>query len=513
MSRGADPYGRARLRRALMHFLTGRLLSSVLGIVNLVAVIRLLPTHEFGLYAALLSMQVVFLAASSFGIESTMERYLPEVRLRGGHAAVQPFVLRALGLRLAGLLISAVLFTAALPMTLPWLGLAEREGLVSLYVWVIVAVALMNSAGAALEALLHQPAAQAAGILYAGVRAVLIAWGAYDGNLTVAEVVRLDLYAALAAFALALSALLLYARHDANTKVSDGPEPIWRRFAGFAGRNFAGQILLQASGNHVMRLALTSWSGLLETARYGFATSLAELMLRYLPATLLMRLIRPVFISRYIENRDFAQLNAFANIVLKLNMLMLAPAIAFVLAAGDLLVGSVSGGRYADAQWLLLGVLTLLGPFSHQAVISIVAGTLEENDIQIYAALAALAALPVAALSIPELGAYGALLAAIVGAAIYNAMAAWLLRRRGFDYRIDLGGLGRLLLASAVAAAVCWAALVGLRLLPWPRTALLAAALTICVIAFVACAARVRAFTPAERKTIHGMVPRRAFPF
>jgi O-antigen/teichoic acid export membrane protein len=509
----SDPYARTRLRQALLHFLSGRLLSSLLGVFNLLALIRLLTPQEFGLYAALLSLQVLFLAASSFGIETTMERYLPEVRIRQGRSAVLPYIMRSLGMRLAALAATAVALLVGLPWLLPMLDLAAHESVVTQYVWVIVAVALMNSASTAHEALLHQHAAQTAAVAYAGVRTALILWGASDGGLTIEEVVVLDLVAAVTALTILLAAIGGYARDAFKPSGLPKDANLWRRFYVFASRNFAGQLLLMASGNHTMRLALTASSGLLETARFGFAMSLAEMLQRYLPATLLLRMIRPIFVSRYIENRNFAQLNAFANLVLKLNMLMLVPAIAFVAAAGAPLADALSGGRYADAKWLLLGMLLLLITVSHQTVISILAGTLEENDIQIRAGGVALLAVPLAFVLIPSFGAYGSLIAAASGAVLYNVTCAWLLRRRGFDYGIDMAGLGRLFVAGIPAACATWITLAASAAVEWQRPAVLVAASAACLLAFVLCAARFKAFTPAERQTIHGLMPRRAFPF
>ena len=508
---GTDPYGRDRLRRALVHFLGGKALASALGIVNLIALIRLLSPEEFGLYAALLSIQVVFLAASSFGIESTMERYLPEVRVTSGRAAVLPFLMRCLALRMAALIVCALLLLAALDWVLPQLGLVEQANLVRQYVWVIVAVALMNSGGAALEALLHQRAAQLGAIVYALTRSAFLLWGASQDQVDIQLVVTMDLVAACAAFAVYLTALWPYFRDQASQQVPGPVTPgLWPRFRAFAPRNYAGQVLMQVTSTHGMRLMLTSLSGLLETARLGFAMSLTELLQRYLPATLLMRMIRPVFISRYLENRDFGQLNVFANIVLKLNMLMLAPVIGFVLATGSVLVITVSNNRYPGTQWLLLGVLALLVMLSHQVVVSVLAGTLEENDIQIKAAACALVAVPVAALTIPMVGAYGALGAAWIGAITFNTCSTLLLRRRGFAYRIDWRGLGRLILSAAPGAAAAWLVM---SMLPDQHLVALPLAALLCVAGFALVAVKANAFANAERKLIQSILPKRMFPF
>ncbi|MBL8469178.1 lipopolysaccharide biosynthesis protein [Methyloversatilis discipulorum] len=516
MTRSAAPehYGRARLKRALLHFLTGRLLSGGLGIVSLVLIVRHLPAEQFGLYAAMLSLQVVFLAYSSFGIEPAMERYLPELRLRAGGAEVLRFVGTAIAIRLAFLLLAILSLRLVVPWIAQWLGITDVGRLLDAYVWVILAVALMNIAGVALEAMLEQKTAQISAVVYAGVRFALILSGILAGSLDIAAVVRLDLYGALAAFGLSVIALIRLGLiddgsvHPDGGRVPAGERTIWGRFRLFAIKNFLAQMIMQTYGPHALRLAVTSLAGLLETARLGFAMSMSELVQRYLPATLLMRMIRPVFVSRYVERRDFGQLNAFANLVLKLNVLVLAPLLGFVAACGNEASAIVSAGRYTDVGWILFGVVLLLFPTSHQIVVSILANTLEENDIQIKSALVGLSGVLIAWMLIPSYGAYGALIASIASAVAYNSTSALLLRQRGYAYRVDSKGLARLFGAAAAGAIPAWALARGVDGL----FGLILAGASLLVV-YVAVASRYRAFSADERDMINRLLPKPVFFF
>lgn len=516
MTRSAAPdhYGRARLKRALLHFLTGRLLSGGLGIVSLVLIVRHLPAEQFGLYAAMLSLQVVFLAYSSFGIEPAMERYLPELRLNSSGRVILRFVGSVIAIRLACLLLAVLALRLAVPWIAQWLGVADVGRVLDAYVWVILAVALMNISGVALEAMLEQKTAQISAVVYAGVRFALILAGIVSGSLDIDAVVRLDMFGALAAFAVSVIALVRLGLADsapmqrAKEGADEGLGSVWARFRPFAAKNYIAQLIMQTYGAHALRLAVTSLAGLLETARLGFAMSMSELVQRYLPATLLMRMIRPVFVSRFVEHRDFGQLNAFANLVLKLNVLVLAPLLGFVAACGNDASALISAGRYTDVGWILFGVVLLLFPTSHQIVVSILANTLEENDIQVKSALVGLSGVVLAWLLIPRFGAYGALSASIASAIAYNATSAALLRRRGYPYKVDFAGISRLFVAAAAGAIPAWAFARGV---DGPFGLIVAGAALLIV--YVAVASRYRGFTAEERAMINRLLPKPVFFF
>lgn len=504
-------YGRARYKRALVHFATGRVASGVLGVMSLLVLVRVLPEAQFGLYAAMLSMQVVFLAYSSFGLEPAMERYLPELRLTGTTQATVGFVARILGLRLAILCLSALLLRMIAPYLSDQLNVADFSAALDSYVWVILAVALMNTSGVALEALWEQKAAQISAVFYAAIRFSMILAAALNETLDIAYVIQLDLSAALAAFAFSLFALFRLGGRPTNGDevARDALLPsIWARVRPFAAKNYLAQILMQTYSPHALRLVVTSLVGLLETARLGFAMSLSDIVQRYLPATLLMRMIRPVFVSRYAENRDFHQLNAFANIVLKLNVFLLAPLLALVAVCGSPLSDLLSGGKYSDSQWVLFCVLLLLLPLSNQLVCSILANTLEENDIQIKAAVFGLIGLFCSFLLVPEFGVYGALVSSALSAVVYNYAAVHMLRRRGYNYRIDALGIMKLFSAAAVGGVVAFLAV-------WPLSGFVAIASgsIVVMVSFALVAWRIRAFTVNERAMLNSLLPKPVFVF
>jgi len=292
------------------------------------------------------------------------------------------------------------------------------------------------------------------------------------------------------------------------------PSEVWRelpqlmrgRMLAFATKSYAAQLLMLLYGPDALRLVASSQAGLAQAARFGAVHSLYEYIQRYLPAFMLLRLIRPVFISRYTANRDFGALNAMGAIVLKINLAVLTPLIVFLVPAGDMVLGTLSKGRYADAGWLLVAYVALLVPMSNQWVVSIIANTTEQNDTQVKAAACALPGIVIGALLVPSYG-----IAALVGGAwvsylLYNLTAVAWLRRAGYPYRPDWWAL---LLCGVGGAAIAAAAVAAKAVLPtFPLQGLvLGAAAAGLVLALLLLGGL---FTPAERQMLTGMLKRRS---
>lgn len=497
-------YSRARIRGALGHFVLGKLASGGLGIVFLVLALRWLPQADYGAYAALIALQVSTLSLSSFGIEPAAERFVPELRVQGGASRLASFVTGAMALRLLTLGIGCMLFWMLSGAIAKWSGVdAVRENAGTFVLWVF-SFGFMQSLSAVLEALLLQRWSQVAATLSAAIRLGVLLVLAATSGLVVSEVLLCELLGALTGAAVALTGLVTYFRREPGlaftTRVRLGD--MKARMLRFATFNYSAQFVMQGYGHEIWRVLAAKLLGLTEAARYGFVVSMMETVQKYLPATLLIRMIRPVFVSRYAANRDFGQLNVFASLVLKLNLLVLAPLIGIALGVGATLIPVLTNGKYADADVLLGLVLLLLVPASHQWVISILANTLEKNSLQFQGALVALIGMPVGWIAVRYVGLYGVVLGVGTSAVLYNAFVVLRLRAMGFPYRQDLRGVLGLLacggLAGAVAAGVLF-------LMPG-----LLGAITAVVVGGVAYGVAVillRPFSRSEFEVLSGVVP------
>lgn len=450
-------YGKAAVRSSLIHFLFGKALNAIVSILTLIALARWMTPSAYGAYIAFVALQATLLSISNLGIDTTAERFLPELRTRHGDQALLGFVMSSMYARLLTLLILIVIaWFCAQPITaLVGLGLHVAE--FRIWVFVVGLAGMLTFATALLEAMLHQREAQRSMTAYVLVKLILIVIAHQFLAFDLLTLVWVELGAVAIGAMIGTGFLLRYFAKG------DGFRSGWqivleyrKRMVRFAFFNYIAQVVFQFFNAEVMKLMVTRLLGVLESARYGFASSLVDTVQRYLPAVLLLRLIKPVFISRYTKSGDFTSLNEMARIILKLNLLLLAPIIAFSAVFGSDVLSILSAGKYANAHWLLVGALSLLVPASHQLVLSLLAGTLEKNEMQLYAGLVSTIAFPCALFLVPELGPLGAIAASAVSAFVYNTFATVYLRKAGFDYRPDLKGAGVFLLAGIILYGFTW---------------------------------------------------------
>lgn len=467
-----------------------------------------MDTDAYGAYIAFLALQASLLAVSSLGIDTTAERFMPELRIRHADAELLGFVTGAAGARVASLfLLTVIVLIAAEPITM-LVGIGSYLPAFKVWVAVVVLTGLQYFVVASLEAMLHQRHAQFCMSSYVLSKFVLLGLANQYLQLDLGTVVRIDLIAT--SLSVLVGAWLLFRRFAAG-----GLRSGWRilvanldRMRRFAFYNYLAQVVFVFFSAETMKLLVTRLLGTSQSARYGFASSLAETVQRYLPAVLLLRLIKPVFVSRYTKTKDFAQLNAMARIILKLNLLILAPVIAFSAVFGADLLTFLSAGKYGDAQWILVAVLALLVLSSHQLVLSLLAGTIEKNAMQLYAGIASTVAFPCAILLVPDWGPLGAVAASAASAIIYNTFATLYLRRAGFDYRPDLRGAAVFFAGGTV--------LYGLTLfLNSMLTGLagLVVALTAGSVVYLAIVRTMSGFSHEERELLNSILPKPIFIF
>lgn len=501
-------YSKTAVRASLLHFIFGKALNAVVSLGTIVLMARWIAPADYGAYIAFAALQVTMLAASTLGIETTAERFLPELRIRHADRDLLGFVLSALVARVGTLLLMTVVcWLAAGPIT-ALVGLQAHADAFRWWALVVLLAGMLAMASALQEAMLHQRQAQLCMTVYILARLLLLIGLHQFRPLDLATLVWIEMAANGVA---ALIAMFLLLRRFHGSDWRTGWQIVLQhrqRLQRFAFFNYSAQLIFQFFNAEVMKLLVTRSLGVLQAARYGFVYSLSDTVQRYLPAVLLLRMIKPVFVSRYTQSRDFGQLNQMARIILKLNLLLLAPIIALAAIYGGELLAMVSGGKYGDAHWVLFGVLCLLLPVSHQQVLSLLASTLERNAMQLYAGLASTVAFPCALVLLPRLGPYGAIAASAISGLIYNVFATSYLRRAGYDYRPDVRGAAVFLAGGLALCAV--AALVRAFWPGWPG---MLAAAALGGLAYLAVVRLLGAFQPEERAMLNSVLPKKVFVF
>lgn len=502
-------YGSKRIKSALGFFLAGKVLSGGLGIFVLVWLVRMLSAADYGVYVSLAAFQTVALMVSSFGIESTVERFLPEVRVKQGKAKAFSLIVYGGLARLITLFFAASLIYYFSEFIVGYLKLSQLQGVVRLFAVSFMFNGLVAALLVFLDALLMQKWSQFVAICFALIKVACLWVSVEDAHLKLQDVFIADICASIIGGGVALFSLYKWQSHGVVLSDSHGKESdLGARMTRFATFNYFAQLLIAAYSQDTIKLIIARSINVLASARYGFVTNIVDLVQRYLPAMLLIRLIRPVFVSRYAVSKDFQQLNLMASVVLKINIMFLLPAIVYTFIYGRQLVGLLSHGKYPDTHFLLAVILLALVPATHQWVLSIVASTIERNELQLKSALIAVLMLPVAIFVIPAYGLYGAVLATYLSSIFYNTYATYYLRKMGYAYSQDWRGLLRAVICAAVTGGGAWwsACFVS----GWFDLAVAA----LCIFGvFLALAVWLKPFSSYERELINKILPKPIFFF
>jgi len=443
-------YSSGKIRTALKHFLFGRAASAVVSLVTLLLLLRVLEVEEYGLYVTLIALQGIIILLSGLGLDATIDRFMPELRLTYNPASLHKAVLAALSLRLLVLLVVLAVLGGIADWLVTVFGNAGWRELVPWLLAMILANGLFNLAGNILDTLLLQKWSQISGFAHVFFRLALLLGAFFFSTLTVKLVLAAEIVSTLLALGLGLYALARYFPGSLSEMRAATlfDRSLNRRILRFASLNFGARVLNQTQGPHGLRLAASHFHGIGAAASFGFVMSLADLLERYLPTTLLTRLIRPVFVSRYTAHGDFSQINGFSSLLVKVNLLVVAPVVMLAALYGNYIVEWVAGDKYIGTAWLLVMALALLIPNSHKVVIALVANTLEKNAMQFTGGIFSLLGLGLGIVLGFEFGLYGILGGALVAAVAYNFYAVAYLRHSGYAYAPDMWGAFKIVLAS-----------------------------------------------------------------
>ena len=222
------------------------------------------------------------------------------------------------------------------------------------------------------------------------------------------------------------------------------------RFAGHMA--LVGPMSATASPGAV-RLVLANTLGLAESGLFAFLQSLERLVSRYLPATLLRNLVRPVLISRFVGQGSSDLMQAGTGLLLKSNMLAVIGGLVVIAVCGDQIVMILSGGKFPGAGLTLLLLYVNMVATSQRGV--------QEMVMQITGHTRALwitsIVSPLALLMVWLFGGHGLNVAVLIitaGSITANSLAAGVLQVKTDWFRVDWRGMTAIFLPGLVGAAL-----------------------------------------------------------
>jgi len=281
---GEDRYGNGHIKNGLMHFLRGKTLSSIGGIVYLLLLVRELEVVEFASYSVLTAFVELFTALTGFGLTHILLRYAPELHVQKLDLTLQKLVAATLGLRAATLLASLGLAYAFGIAIADFFELAEWLWAYQLILIVVFLRATRNMVFQAMESLLQQKLAQRALVIITYLKLIALTGLLLSGQINLKLVIYLEIVAELIGLV-----LMIYWHASWLAQVSVGVVETgnWlsenlRRMAGYGAIGYVQHLAILLYGSSPNRLVASRYLPVVEVASFGFAQSLIDMVKRYL---------------------------------------------------------------------------------------------------------------------------------------------------------------------------------------------------------------------------------------
>lgn len=506
-----NPYSAYRVRQSLIHFIFGKGATAIIGVALLLLVVRALPVNEYGIYIALLAVFEITQLASNLGLFAAAYRYVPELRSQNQGSALHDLLLRLSAFRLLTLIVAVATMSLFSNSIVDLLNMKAYKQVLVLYGLVIISEGFARYIDILFDSLLLQKYSQSAIIVRNGLRLIGLAilMTNVAGDISLINWVQVEL---LASFIGVISSVFMLTRYSLNLKrKSPGLKDIntgLGRYLGFAGPSYLAQLAGLVYGPETTKLIMIKIADGVQVGAFGFAASLSAMLQRYLPVFLLLGLVRPLFVSTDdLVDRNM-RLNQLSNIVLKLNLFVLFPLIAFMVASGDTLANFLSAGKFPEAGGYLVILMVLLVFQTWHAVLSLVTLALEDGTSGLYGTLLGLLGLLAGVVFLPKFGAYSLCIGLVISEVIWCGYVYISLYQKGLKIESDWFGISKIFTFSLIALLT---AELSKQLCEMPQLVAISLDMIIVATVFTFLAYRFKPFTNDERNLINKILPRPVF--
>lgn len=501
-------YSGNSIRRNAWHYLSGKAVSGLITFFVLLWLVRVLPLHDYGVLVTFIATVELGYAIAGMGLQWAAVRYLPEFQLQASGSQLKRIILILLGWQSTAFLVAGALCLTLGSNYLYWVNLSEYRDAGIVFIGVMFFEGLGRFAREPIMGpLMLQGMARVSLVFRQLSYFVLLLIFDLSGELEILDVAIAELLCSAAALLIALWFVNKHCAklHDQTTQegwTAPTNKDLWHTARSMY---FAHMVSLTYSPQVLANL-IVKWLGTESVAIFGFLRSLNDQISRYLPATLLMSLLRPKMVASHVSGNGVAAISSITNLAGKLSLFVLAPFLIVVASIGDSVIFHLSGGALPAVGGYAFGLMLSLVPFSQRHLLESAAVTLGRSTLCLHASLSGLAMLPLTWLLLEKgLGLWGPIAAIVAGHLLFNAivLAALVRQERYFS---DWRGFLKLLASSvATFAMAIWLT---------PRVSVLqihpiwidiGLTLTVGVI-FLAAAHVFRPFTPTERATINRMV-------
>lgn len=449
-------YDASRVRRSLVHFLTGKAFTAVSTLLVLLLLARALPKAD---YAALIVFEALVALAgmiASFGINQTLLRYVPELRAANNGLALYRLIRHALFNRAWVFGLACIGLVAVAPWLAGWLGFGRWSGLFPWFLLAGWASLMWFLVAQVMESLMWQKTSQYTIAATAALRLALLGASYARDEADLVRVVMIEIICHGITLVLLLLGMWHNQRHDPHRQNGNlgwfGENKV--RISRYALRGYGYSLSTLLYGSQPNRAIAARFLPPHAMGDYGFADSLANLFRRFLPSALLIGFIRPLYFARYAETKDLRHLERMANLVFRVNLVLVSGAVLVLLFFGGPALDVLTGGKYGGTVYLVAAMMGLLVLESLQIQHALLCQTLERNGLLIYSNLLLSGSLVLALPLLPIMGAWAIVSANLLGNLLAIAFIRMKLAPQGQAFRLDMPLIFRAALGFSIAAVL-----------------------------------------------------------
>ncbi|GAB7562295.1 hypothetical protein LG202_03340 [Methylobacillus methanolivorans] len=426
-----------------MHFVVGKGGTAFAGVFAALLIVRELSIEEFAQYSILIALVELLTAVSGLGLAHALLRYVPELYQKNYQSSLKKFVYSVLSIRtfVLGIALSfAYLFTDNI---IGNIGLSSALAAFQVFLLTVLFRSTVLFLSQILESTLHQGAAQLAFFIAAATRVAGLIYLSYQGDVDLYSVVWLEVVSDILSFIVVIVAVNYVVAKNPNETEVAAEDSSWirthlKKIMNFAVVGYIQHLAILPYGGHTNRLVGGHMLSSTSMAHYGFAQTIYEYIKRYLPAQLLVGLVRPVVVARYCEHKDFSVPAKLCELVLQINYLFIAGLFVLLIVAGKEGLSLLSAGKYgSDAFSIVVALFFVLVLETQRQQLELLVQTVEKYQYLIYSNSLLSTSVIGAILFLPLFGPIAFPMANAVGLLVANAWVRYQLKAEGFAQQRD----------------------------------------------------------------------------
>ncbi|WP_422188655.1 lipopolysaccharide biosynthesis protein [Aquabacterium sp.] len=472
------------------------MVSSIAGFGAMVLVVRCLPVVDFAHYSVLIALVEYLTAFSALGLAHVVIRYVPELYMKGYSHSLRVLLRGATSIRAVVLLGIALIGYWLSAFIVPWIGMSGAAKAFEAFLVVAVIRSTGHFFSQILESTLHQGVVQIAFSLASVGRLVGMLYLYHRGDVQLVEIIWVEAMTDAIATTIMAGAVFFVATRNKAVNEVEGDlgwlSANFKTVSKFAYHGYIQHLAGLPFGSNTNRLIGGYFLTASAMANFGFALSLYEYLKRYLPAQLLVGLIRPVLIAKYSVKKDFSVASSMCENIFIINIALIGGGVVCMLVAGPNLMHVISGGKYVDdATFVFMALLSVLLLETNRLQLELLVQTVERYEILILSNAMLAASVGLGILLVGWLGAAAFPIGNALGLLVANQRVNRRLRRLGYIYQHDWRVIMRLV-ALIVFSVIFGKVMLGIGL-AW-YVALAVSIFLYCAAAYLLYGVRIRSF-------------------